>query len=78
MDLGTISAALVALLSKFSIKININYEKKEIKQIIRIEHDKFEICIPQKERIRVLGIVPKTRLIHRTTNDGWSIKGLWW
>jgi hypothetical protein len=78
MELGAISAALAALLSKFSMKININHEKKEIKQILRIEHDRFEICIPQKERIRVLGIVPKTRLIHGTANDGWAIKCLWW
>ena len=78
MDFSLISASIISLFKRISINININYEKKEIKRIARIEHDKFEICVPQKERIRVLGIIPKTRLIHRTANDDWDIKNLWW
>jgi hypothetical protein len=73
-----LTSAFLALLSRFSIKINIDYKKVETKQILRIEHDRFEICIPQKEKIKVGWIVPKTRIIHRKANDEWDIDSLWW
>lgn len=69
---------LASLLKRVSIKININYEKKVMKRILKIEHDRFEICQTHKEKVRVLWIVPKTRFIHRTANDDWDVKPLWW
>ena len=73
----TVASIMAALLSRFSFKTDINYEKKKYEFVYKWETDSFKVCNPLRERVWKYGIIPKRRYIHRTDDDRWDWIDIW-